>query len=137
MLRPYFMRTATVRAEVETYKAALQREVELTSLRGTARAVGISPTALLNLVRGKSRPYAGTLHKLREWYARSRATSLDAGVTPESALAATEILLHGVPGLRRPDADTELLRLLAKLHGTRRRPEWLRELRSRLKRRDG
>ena len=92
----------------------MRRNVELTSLRATARDVGISPSGLNNLISDNSVPYRGTLHRVREWYARS--TNLEAGITPESALAAANILLYGVSGHRRSEADAELLHLLRRYH---------------------
>ena len=62
-------------------RAALRERIEATSLRGTARAVGMSPTGLRELVEQGTSPYGPTRRRLLVWYARqgaATATDVDA-----------------------------------------------------------
>ena len=54
---------------VEVLRDAARIRVGDTSLRATAREIGISHPALLDFLNGSS-PYASTLVKLREWHAK-------------------------------------------------------------------
>lgn len=62
---------------------AIRREAELardaTSLRAVAREVGITPMGLRYFLLSQGKPYAPTLRKLNEWYARRMAARTDAG----------------------------------------------------------
>ena len=120
-------------AEVAVYREALRRHIELNSLRAAARDLGISPSGLHKLVFGGSRPYTGTLHRLREWYVRQVGDA--EGPTPESARAAVDLLLRGVSPERRRRAEEGLMVLLKEAHKYpgRRQPEWIRELGRRLR----
>lgn len=74
----------------ETLRGAAADRIEQTSLRQTAREIGLSPTGLLKFVEG-SRPYRGTARKLEAWYAR-RAARDGGGHSPETVAAAVRVL---------------------------------------------
>lgn len=56
------------RRKVQSYRDALLRYLNHTSLRQAAREVGMSPTGLSKFCDG-AEPYDPTVLKLREWYA--------------------------------------------------------------------
>jgi hypothetical protein len=114
--------------EIERYRLALQRQIGATSLRATARDVGVSPSGLYNLAFRGAVPYARTLRLLREWYVRRN--SFGAELSPETARAAFEALLHGVPPAARAEAElalTDVLKSVHRLHHGR-PPRWLGNL---------
>jgi hypothetical protein len=52
---------------VEELRSAAAARVENTSLRGTAREIGLSPTGLKKFLLG-TKPYAATQRKLQTWF---------------------------------------------------------------------
>lgn len=56
-----------------TILKALGRRIAATSLRGTAREVGLSATGLHSLVYQKVNPYGKTREKIALWYAKHTA----------------------------------------------------------------
>jgi hypothetical protein len=115
--------------ELERYRAALARAVEHSSLRATARAVGMSPAGLSRLLRGASM-YGKTRDRLRVWYAT--ATQPEAAEMPEAlALALLRRAVENVPDRHRAAAQLELLEAVADIHRRyrARRPRWLARVR--------
>jgi hypothetical protein len=119
--------------ELEKYRLALQRQIKLTTLRGTARDVGLSASGLHNLAFNGSRPYTATWHRLRAWYVRHNTAEAD--TSPETALAAVQVLLAGVPPAARAEAEVTLTEVLKQVHRKQggRPPRWLKDLAKRLK----
>ena len=76
-------------------REAVATRAESTSLRSTAREVGMSPTGLKKFLQGTA-PYTKTIHRLRSWYLQHAANSVEA-LSPDDALAAFGVLVHGLP----------------------------------------
>ena len=93
-------RSETRAATVEQLRTAAAARVEHTSLRGTAREIGMSPTGLKKFLSGTP-PYSPTLRRILNWYNRgaSRPTR------PEDRITIDPAICHGKPtirGLRYP-----------------------------------
>lgn len=104
---------------------ALQLRIASTSLRRTAREVGLSPTGLSMLFEGRS-PQPQTHHKLTAWFARDAAGAGDAS---DDVIDATLCLLaQHLPAERRREAVDAVREAVASV--TRRLgfhpPEWTR-----------
>jgi len=113
---------------VDSIRDAARLEVEATSLRRVARAIGMSPMGLKHFIEG-TQPYSATFRKLTAWYVVYQAGS--GGFSAESVRGALTLLTDGLPEARRRHAERVVLDDLAKLHeelGTR-PPEWLAMLR--------
>ena len=82
---------------------ALQDAVEASSLRETARQVGMSPSGLQKLLSG-AEPYSATRQKLELWHSRSGR-----GTTPRAVLASLATLVHELPPSERAAAKGEIL----------------------------
>lgn len=82
--------------EIEVLRRAAHQRVEDTSLRGTGREIGLSPTGLKKFLLGTA-PYSPTLRRLRTWYVRHAAELGDrsASLTQEDAVAALKVLTNG------------------------------------------
>lgn len=114
------------RAGVGRLREAVDREVEQTSLRATARRVGMSPSGLRKFLDG-SAPYSATRRKLERWYVREVAPGYAGSLTPSTAEGALEVLLHDVPAGQRPEARGRLVTALREVYGDD-GPAWLDEL---------
>lgn len=80
---------------IRRMRQAVAARAETTSLRATAREVGMSPTGLKKFVGGTA-PYTKTVHRLRSWYLQHAVTSKEE-LSAEDALAAFGVLVHGLP----------------------------------------
>lgn len=107
--------------------AALREKIAQTSLRQTAREVGMSPSGLHRVLDAGGSPWAKTRAKLQQWYMKSAATS--GSTAPETARAAIEVLLAGMSAREKRVVERRLLVYLAELHGPGRVPDWLEKLR--------
>jgi lambda repressor-like predicted transcriptional regulator len=85
------------REHVERLRALVQRDVEGSSLRAVARAVGLSPTGLKKFIRG-TWPYAPTYRKLSAWELRRQPGGREREVD-----AALDVLLMRVYPERKAD----------------------------------
>ena len=56
--------------ELEELREEAARSVAETSLRYTAREIGITPTSLTHLIHQRARPYGVTVARLRAWHLR-------------------------------------------------------------------
>ncbi|HEX8696704.1 MAG TPA: hypothetical protein VF746_30075 [Longimicrobium sp.] len=79
-----------------------------TSLRATAREVGISPTGLSQLLQS-AMPYRRTVQRLLAWYANWLGARGSRDVATEHALS---VLLDRVPPDRKDDARRDVLEVL-------------------------
>jgi hypothetical protein len=103
--------------------------VEHTSLRGTAREIGMSPTGLKKFLLGTT-PYSPTVRRLRRWYLQHAALPTgEVGV--HDASAALQVLTHDLPPQARRAATECLLDCLAQGYEAigRSRPRWIADLR--------
>jgi hypothetical protein len=99
--------------------------VQSTSLRATARKIGLSAPGLANFLRGCD-PRETTLRKLTEWYIRNGAQSVE--VSPELAEAGISLLLDRLPaGKERERTRAGMLRDVEEAHRKVRvqPPPWL------------
>ena len=99
--------------------------VHETSLRATAREIGMSPTGLRGLLDG-TEPYGRTRERLRAWFTRENGLG---EIPPEEAANIVRALLRGHPA--RHQAARSLLDHVEALYlgagvGA---PEWLPEVR--------
>ncbi|MDB4952336.1 MAG: hypothetical protein JWM27_4985 [Gemmatimonadetes bacterium] len=115
-------------------RSAVGAAVERTSLRGVARAVGLSPTGLGKFLTG-SKPYPATRRKLERWFA-AQARSTRGALAGGDALHVVRVLLHDLPPDAQPAAQERLLATLESVYAASRggAPDWLRSLRSGLPR---
>lgn len=104
--------------------AAIAR-VENTSLRRVAREIGMSPTGLKKFLQGTA-PYSPTLHRLRNWYIRSRADE-EGHVDMADASAALSVLLHDLAPGARSEVAHRILESLGDGYVTsgKAHPSWL------------
>jgi hypothetical protein len=79
-----------------------------TSLRATAREVGLSPTGLSQLLQSAT-PYRRTVQRLLAWYANWLGARGSRDVATEHALS---VLLDRVPPDRKADARKDVLEVL-------------------------
>jgi hypothetical protein len=99
--------------ELRILRETLSSHVEATSLRGVARALGMSPTGLRGMLDG-AEPYGITWEKMRTWYATATT-----GELPDTTVAALLArLLIKVPPSRRPDAVGLVLDAFERAHRT-------------------
>jgi len=113
-------------APVSVILAAVRERVAATSLRHTAREVGMSPSGLQRVLDSGGSSWMKTAGKLQRWYVRNGANA--ESVDPDTARAAIHILLAGMPERDRPRVRRGLLAYLAEMHGHNRLPDWLDKL---------
>jgi hypothetical protein len=109
-------------------RVAAASAVRSTSLRTTARKIGLSAPGLSNFLHGCD-PRETTLQKLTEWYIRNGAQSV--AVTPDLAEAGISLLLDRLPaGKVRERTRADVLRELEAAHRKARvqPPPWLASL---------
>lgn len=87
----------------DVLRTALCRAVKASTLRDVGGAVGINHGALLQYIRGRTRPREATQRKLRAWYLREAGNW--AGPDGDTARAAIAVLLDGLPLAAQPDAE--------------------------------
>lgn len=80
---------------IQTIRTELGTQVRCTSLRQTARAVGLSPMGLLGFINGRE-PHTATRKKVIEWYVRTERKRR-ARVSPATAHAALGLLTYHLP----------------------------------------
>ncbi len=117
------------RSRVDQLRDAVAVRVRATSLRGTAREVGMTAPGITSFIEG-TRPHPATLRKVEAWYVRMIAES-GAGTRTEDAAAAIFLLARDLPERRQRTAKLETVELYERLYDAAqgRRPTWLRELR--------
>ncbi|HUF75772.1 MAG TPA: hypothetical protein VMM35_05805 [Longimicrobiales bacterium] len=120
------MPVAEGRGDVERLREAVDREVEQTSLRATARRVGMSPSGLRKFLEG-AEPYSATRRKLERWYVHEVVRGYAGSLNAAAAEAALEVLLQDMAAARRADGRRQLIAALRKIYGED-RPAWLRSL---------
>lgn len=98
-------------APLRALRDAAQAQVDATSLRQTASAIGMSPTGLRGFLDGAD-PYLKTERKLRAWFTRRQRKGAPETVTPDVAQAAVTVLVEHLPARGRPAAIGELLDVL-------------------------
>jgi hypothetical protein len=122
--------TAPDPAPLETLRAAAQAHVDASSLRRTAREIGMSPTGLRGFLEGAA-PYHKTERKLRQWFLRLRGGSEapEPPTTETAAAALATLVQHLAPEHRAPAAArvVELLRRRSRDTGAA-VPEWIERL---------
>ena len=84
-------------ASVSEIRAALRQQIAETTLRGTARDLGMSPTGLRSFADGRD-AFDSTLRRARTWYARWALEHGREAVAEENAL---EVLFGPLPESRR------------------------------------
>jgi hypothetical protein len=87
---------------IEKLREAAAHAIETSSLRATARAIGLSPTGLQKFAEGAS-PYRDTRRKVVRWYLQRETAAPTAEPTADVAAAALEMLLGGLPARERLD----------------------------------
>jgi len=114
-------------ARLEAIRQALRVAIKELSLRGVARQVGLSPMGLSNFIKGPRKPYPATRHKLTLWYAEHGAKY---GPSDETARAALDVLLDGLPERGREKGKDAVLVVIEQLHRESRTqpPAWLTAL---------
>jgi hypothetical protein len=110
--RPPF--TPSEDEEIALFRDVVGAAVSRTSLRGTARQIGMSPTGVRGFLNG-SRPYGKTVEKMREWVATSPEAKTD--LLPQTALALLRRILGNVPRVEQREALVELLAAVETVHG--------------------
>lgn len=113
-------------AGLERLREAVDRGVAQSSLRATAREVGMSPTGLRKFLEG-AEPYSATRRKLERWYVREMAQGYVGSLTPSAAESAVEILLHDVTPGHRSEGRRRLIDALREVYGAN-EPSWLAAL---------
>jgi len=54
--------------DLERFRVALESEIQRTTLRAVARGVRMSPSGLQKFLLRETKPYGGTLARVRMWY---------------------------------------------------------------------
>jgi hypothetical protein len=88
----------------------LQARVYQTSLRATAREVGMSSTGLSDLIERGRTPYGKTVQKLLEWYA---ANGADAAPDPRARDVGVELLTRTITPRALRDGVARVIRRLS------------------------
>ena len=83
--------------EIERYRFAAAAAIAHTGLRTVAQEVGMSPSALGDVVSGSAKPYPKTVQKLRTWFAARHG---EVAMQPAEILALLRALSITAP---RPD----------------------------------
>lgn len=104
---------------------AVRARIQATSLRRTAREVGLSPSGLQGFLDG-AHSYGPTLDRLREWYVRVQR-HVPGPTSPEEADAAAYLLTRHVSVPERTGAYRRFLESLAETSGEN-PPEWIADL---------
>jgi hypothetical protein len=123
------------RVQVEEVAALLADRRKRQSLRGLAREVGISKSAVdglvqaYNQVRGMPQPHANW-HKLKEWYLGQKRDEAGGLSDPVGMAILALEMVAGVPEAQRPNAVRKLVASLAEIHDSAHapRPPWLARL---------
>lgn len=114
------------RTPVSALREAARLRVQATSLRKTAREIGLSPTGLQGFLDG-TEPYAPTIQKLLEWHVREESRKgMELGA--DTADAALSLLVRHLPEPRRSEAVRAMLDLIRAKGTGEPVPPWLREL---------
>ncbi len=110
---------------LDELRGVVSSRLSTMSLRGVARAVGMSPTGLQKFVDG-SVPYPPTRQKLERWYVRETAR-YGGEVSVGLALDALDVLLQDIPADQRRRTACALVARLSEAcrDGGSPRPEWL------------
>ena len=118
------------RDEIEFLREAVRRRVEQTSIRQTAKEIGVSHGGIHNLVSRREVLYGKTLAKLRTWYLAQWAEGGE-GLSISSARYLIAEMLGAIPHAMRPQAQVELLKALEALYRKHDvpPPAWLLDLR--------
>lgn len=118
------------RDEIEFLREAVRRRVEQTSIRQTAKEIGVSHGGIHNLVNRREVLYGKTMAKLRTWYLAQWAEG-GAGLSTDAARYLTAEMLGAIPRALRQQAQIELLDALAALYRKHAvpPPAWLHDLR--------
>ena len=122
------MSTPDRRTPVDAIREAARLAVEAGSLRGVARAIGMSPMGLKHFLAG-THPYRATVRKLTAWYVVYQAEA--GGFSIETVRSSLVVLTEGLPLEARARAAGIILDDIRTLHdeaGTR-PPGWLTALR--------
>jgi methylphosphotriester-DNA--protein-cysteine methyltransferase len=96
---------------VDEIRAALRQQIAETTLRGTARDLGMSPTGLRSFADGRD-AFDSTLRRARAWYARWALEHGQAAVADENAL---EVLFGPLPESSRDVAIASCRRVIEAL----------------------
>ena len=115
------------RDEVAHLRATATEQVDRTSLRATARSIGVSPWGLRMFLDG-SAPRVVTLRRLREWYFVQVAST--GALSTVAARTAISALVEGMSEKGRPATARAVVLLLIGAHtgeGTD-PPGWLVEI---------
>jgi len=109
-------------AVVHELREAAARRAETTSLRQTAREIGMSPTGLKKFIAGVA-PYSPTLRRLRKWYITTYAreeTEIDQALAAYleklDSYPEREFILVADLDVVPPEMVTELMASLDALH---------------------
>lgn len=114
---------------LDVLRAALRSAVDTRGLRPVAVEVKMSPTGLEKSLRPDTAVRPKTLQKMRWWYVRNAARFT--GATDETARAALDVLLEGVPpGGPRRELERRIAAEIAALHRQQKTkpPEWIGRL---------
>lgn len=117
-------------ASLEQMRAAAAGQVANTSLRTTAREIGMSAGGLKKLLNGTT-PYAPTMRRLRSWYVRYIATTQPQLDLPTGA-AAISLLVRDLADGPGRQAALDALSALARAYeqSGKATPEWVNQLRA-------
>jgi|SRR5580704_3253200 hypothetical protein len=125
------MSAKRVAVSVRVLREAVERKVEVTSLRHVAAEIDMSPSTLHAFIQDESKePYNKNYQKLLTWYVRD---SCDAqGIDANSAAASLELLTLHFPPRRRRGVQQKILDLLEQLKGEGvPAPQWLTDVKRR------
>ena len=120
-------------SRVEQLRGAVAVRVRSTTLRRTAREVGMSAPGLQAFLAG-SRPHLATIRKVESWYVRAVAES-GGDLTSTDATAALALLIRDLPEARQGAATSRLVECLQALYEGERTPlpVWLEMLRQQIR----
>jgi hypothetical protein len=109
-------------------RQAADEAVRAVSLRSVAVAIGMSPTNLRHFINGQT-PYRATRRKLIAWYVRYQLDRR--AFSGDTARAAMEVLLEGIPADQVNAVERQLLDALGAFYDGARvpPPAWLPRLR--------
>lgn len=112
---------------LDVVRVAVERALELRSLRQVAREVGLSTRGLRLFLDGNS-SQKRTAHMLLEWYARHGAQVV--GMSSDTAAVSLSNLLDGVEEADRDHAEMVILGYVEMLHRRRNKlpPSWIEDL---------
>ena len=115
-------------APTEQLRAAVRAHVVAHGYRQTSEETGVSVGGLSGYLGG-AKPYARTLRKLEEWYARTAARR-EGAVDADLAQLALELRVRDVPEANRIEVVTGILEDLQRRYESLGipPPAWMREL---------